>query len=159
MKSEDLFSLFKAAMLCICLRKPLLFTWNGKKKERKGVVVVVVLVGWGGFWSEIKQTAPLQRTSSHLCDVKSKLINKASHFQGVLSQTQGVQGASPRFHRPRKVPHESTPLAQPPPPHKLSSSGLTPLIMAYCGYFVSNWKRSFIAFFECLSSSGKALCG
>lgn len=77
---------FKGAMLCICLRKPLLRTWNGGERKEKVQWVVM-----GGLWSEIKQTAPLQRTSFHLCDVKSKLINKGSGFQGVLSQIQGVE--------------------------------------------------------------------
>lgn len=57
---------------------------EGEKKKCSGL-------WWGELWSEIKQTAPLQRTSFYLCDVKSKLINKGSRFQGVLSQIQGVE--------------------------------------------------------------------
>lgn len=74
------------------------FTSHMKWRKRKEKVQWVVV---GGLWSEIKQTAPLQRTSFHLCDVKSKLINKGSRFQGVLSQIQGVEAFY--FHQ-RRIP-------------------------------------------------------
>lgn len=63
----------------------LYFAW--KKSKKKSVCR-------GELWSEIKQTAPLQRTSSHLCDVKSKLINKASCFSRRPVTNSGCRGFS-----------------------------------------------------------------
>lgn len=103
-ESDDLFSLH----LCICLRKPLLRAWNGestkkkrkkrdKKRRRRSAVGCD---GVGALWSEIKQTAPLQRTSAHLCDVKSKLINKGlSLSRGPCHPIQGVEAS--HFHQRR----------------------------------------------------------
>lgn len=86
---------------------------------------------WRELWSEIKHAAPLQRMSSHLCDVKSKLINKGSRFQGVLSRIQGAEAS--HFHQ-LKSPHMSKLLLS----RRATFLVLMPLIIIY--HFVSNQK-------------------
>ena len=71
-----------------------------KKREKKRRRSAVGCDGVGALWSEIKQTAPLQRTSAHLCDVKSKLINKGlSLSRGPCHPIQGVEAS--HFHQRR----------------------------------------------------------
>lgn len=57
-------SVFKGATLCICFHKPILRTHTKR--------------WWKGLWRKIKHSALLH----DVCDVKSKLINKACFFQG-----------------------------------------------------------------------------
>lgn len=62
--------------------------FDGEEGEKRWAVMGAQL------WSEIKQTAPLQRTSSHLCDVKSKLINKGSPLSRRPVTNSGCRGFS-----------------------------------------------------------------
>lgn len=81
------------------------------------------------------KTTPLllQRMSPHLCDVKSKLINKGSRFQGVLSQIQGAQAS--HFHQLEESHMSKLSLSR-----RRRATFLVLMLLIMIHHFVSNQK-------------------
>lgn len=109
--------------------------FDGEEGEKRWVVMGAQL------WSEIKQTAPLQRTSSHLCDVKSKLINKGSPLSRRPVTNSGCRGFS-------LSSAEESHMSKLSLSYRATSIVLTPPVLVQ--RFVSNDKKG-------LAGSGRAL--